>query len=708
MKNSELQAIESRPAGDIQVEAGKVYVMDAYIEKTNNAPNDELIMVQDYFNGYVSSSFPFFASSSYPTNTKNALNPNTSGSAALEIGTVWGPPGAGVTGSYNGKYFGPGWNANRGTYAASSSAWQAGGGTVPLRDGDPSYAPVTPPYFYGKAKVRLMFTASAEDAQTAGGGLGFRWAEVMNRMTMSFKSVDDPRRVAWTKFEEPNQTDEYRFGYSNYSYHSMMDVTASLNIQGILSPDPSNMSLDRWVISPYMETPVLDFSSSQAPEYGYGRGMWSGYGEVPQNHKGIFFGVERTPNLFIGTDPATGLNRNDKYRDMTEWFRGSTPTTAGGPAAQAIASALSADSSNYALTKKIGQLADRKMISEAIVAIPFSTRRIYANSGMSKTVHRPIMGKYFFSMSGRGKQASRNLFNDMRGNKRNTGFSIPEGELLDYAVDAPVRDTSVSILAENMEKYILPPELDFNKYDDRSTGIEPFVMYMIEFEHELDRDDLKDIWQGVMPKIAMTPELDSQGISHEMKNYEFFGGKPLPAQDEIRWMVFKVKKRAAINYWATTKDGTDDSQLIRTPAGLASVLNPRSDSYVNPLGYDYSYNWPYDNFSLVELAQLDVGNNFVKRPLTTAPATRLLNPLETEAATGEGVTAAPTAPPVTTAAPGAPGGSFTAANAAQRAANRAAASSQLQSASPAGRTTSTSRTTTPANRSTTGGGFNTE
>jgi hypothetical protein len=644
LKNSELQAIESRPAGDIQVEAGKVYVMDAYIEKTNNAANDELIMVQDYFNGYVSSSFPFFASSSYPTNTKNALNPNTSGSDALEIGTVWGPRGAGVTGSYNGKYFGPGWNANRGTYAASSSAWQAG--YIPLRDGDPSYAPVTPPYFYGKAKVRLMFTASAEDAQTAGGGLGFRWSEVMNRMTMSFKSIDDPRRVAWTKFDEPNQTDEYRFGYSNFSYHSMMDVTASLNIQGILSPDPSNMSLDRWVISPYMETPVLDFSSSQAPEYGYGRGMWSGYGEVPQNHKGIFFGVERTPNLFIGTDPATGLNRNDKYRDMTEWFRGSTPTTAGGPAAQAIASALSADSSNYALTKKIGQLADSKMISEAIVAIPFSTRRIYANSGMSKTVHRPIMGKYFFSMGGSGKQASRNLFNDMRSNKRNTGFSIPEGELNAWGVDAPVRDTSVSILAENMEKYILPPELDFNKYDDRSTGIEPFVMYMIEFEHELDRDDLKDIWQGVMPKIAMTPELDSQGISHEMKNYEFFGGKPLPAQDEIRWMVFKVKKRAAINYWATTKDGTDDSQLIRTPAGLASVLNPRSDSYVNPLGYDYSYNWPYDNFSLVELAQLEVGNNFVRKPppppgptTTVTPA----NPLATEAAAGN-VSAAPTPP----------------------------------------------------------------
>ena len=28
----------------------------------------------------------------------------------------------------------------------------------------------------------------------------------------------------------------------------------------------------------------------------------------------------------------------------------------------------------------------------------------------------------------------------------------------------------------------------------------------------------------------------------------------------------------------------------------------------------YSYNWPYDFFSLVELAQLEVGYNFTKLP----------------------------------------------------------------------------------------------
>tara|TARA_R110002096_G_scaffold13029_2_gene46539 strand:- start:11251 stop:20709 length:9459 start_codon:yes stop_codon:yes gene_type:complete len=710
LKGSGLQSITSKAAGEINVEAGKIYVMDAYIEKTNNAPNDELIMVQDYFNGYVSSSLPFFASSSYPTNTKNPLTPYTSGSQFLEIGTVWGPtPDERVTGSFNGKYFGPGWSANRGTYAASSSAW--GAHFIPLRDGDPAYAPVTPPYFYGKAKVRLMFTASAEDAQGSGAGLGFRWREVMNRMTMSFKADDDPRRAAWTKFDEPNTTDPYRWG--NFAYRSMMDVTASLNVQGIITLNPSDKNLDSWVISPHMETPVLDFSSSQAPEYGYGRGMWSGYGEIPQNDKGIFFGVERTPNLFIGIHSASdeGIDisepNQERYRDMTEWFRGVSPTTAaprGSSTANVpceeidlAATGITSANTDYALKRKIGQLANTKKISEAIVAIPFSTRRVYANSGMSKTVHSPIIGKYFFTMGGESKNASRNLFRNMRTNKLNSGFAIPGtvmmggggpgSDLATWGLDAPVRDTSVSILAERMEKYILPPELDFNRYSD----IEPFVMYMIEFEHELDRDDLKDIWQGVMPKIAMTPELDSQGISHEMKSYEFFGGKPLPAQDEIRWMVFKVKKRAAINYWATTRD-SDDGSVNTGGRSLMyqDLMELKANSFINPLGYEYSYNWPYDNFSLIELAQVEVGNNFGRKPpLPPGPSTVALpaNPLATEAAAGN-VTAAPAAKSIG-ATPGTTGGAFTAANARQRDA-------------------ATSRTSTPANRTTTGGGFSTE
>ena len=57
LNNQELQSIESLPQGQITIEEGKVYVMDVYLEKTNTSADNELIMIQDYYNGYVSESF---------------------------------------------------------------------------------------------------------------------------------------------------------------------------------------------------------------------------------------------------------------------------------------------------------------------------------------------------------------------------------------------------------------------------------------------------------------------------------------------------------------------------------------------------------------------------------------------------------------------------------------------------------------------------
>ena len=46
---------------------------------------------------------------------------------------------------------------------------------------------------------------------------------------------------------------------------------------------------------------------------------------------------------------------------------------------------------------------------------------------------------------------------------------------------------------QKMERYVLPPEFDFLT----NTQIDPFVMYMFEFEYTFDRDDLNYIWQNI-------------------------------------------------------------------------------------------------------------------------------------------------------------------------------------------------------------------
>ena len=163
-------------------------------------------------------------------------------------------------------------------------------------------------------------------------------------------------------------------------------------------------------------------------------------------------------------------------------------------------------------------------------------------------------------------------------------------------------DPSVSIqkMISLMDKYIIPPELDFLTFNQGELKVDPFVMYIFEFNHTLSQQDLSDIWQGVMPDISRIAQLSNSAVDdnvfeHPTGQLEFFGGKVIP--EDIRWMVFKVKKRANFDYFKMTADTTDDSKF---------------DFKFNVGGVElpYSYNWPYDYFSLVELAQVEVDTEF--------------------------------------------------------------------------------------------------
>ena len=115
-------------------------------------------------------------------------------------------------------------------------------------------------------------------------------------------------------------------------------------------------------------------------------------------------------------------------------------------------------------------------------------------------------------------------------------------------------------------------------------------MYMFEFDHTLSKKDLADIWQGLMPQISMTAEKQEVVLSHETNELEFFGGNSLPTN--LRWLVFKVKRRAENNYYNVTADSKDDDRF--------KFLFKSSEKEIK-----HSYNWPYDFFSLVELGEIE-------------------------------------------------------------------------------------------------------
>ena len=149
-------------------------------------------------------------------------------------------------------------------------------------------------------------------------------------------------------------------------------------------------------------------------------------------------------------------------------------------------------------------------------------------------------------------------------------------------------------MIEAMNKYVIPPNMNFLQYSD----IKPFAMYIVEFESKLDKQDLADIWQGVMPKIATKAELEDVSISHENTIHDFFHGEGMP--EDTKFMIVKLKRKAEINYYKTTADSTDDDRF-------------RFDFEVGKKAPEYSFNWPYDYFSLVELAKVDINIDYEAR-----------------------------------------------------------------------------------------------
>lgn len=121
-------------------------------------------------------------------------------------------------------------------------------------------------------------------------------------------------------------------------------------------------------------------------------------------------------------------------------------------------------------------------------------------------------------------------------------------------------------------------------------------MYVFEFEHKLTKKDLSNIWQNLPPEIGTRFEKKEATISHDLLNNEFLRGK---IDGNLRWMVFKVKQKAATNYYDITSDEADDALFAQ---GFRGNKPPA-----------YSYNYPYDFFSLVELAELESEVKFLPK-----------------------------------------------------------------------------------------------
>jgi hypothetical protein len=159
-----------------------------------------------------------------------------------------------------------------------------------------------------------------------------------------------------------------------------------------------------------------------------------------------------------------------------------------------------------------------------------------------------------------------------------------------------------------MQKFVMPPSMDFVKYSD----IDPFAMYIFDFKHVFSKQDLADMWQNLPPKIGRSLEESEVVISHPLLAKELLGGGAVIKDDlfdvsakgpefntEIQWMIFKAKQKAKTNYFdkvATKKGTTSETSGVALENVTAASIG--TDPTI-------TYNWPYDFFSLVELVKLD-------------------------------------------------------------------------------------------------------
>ena len=488
-------------------------------------------------------------------------------------------PGPGeYTGSANqrGLIYGP----------AHSSSWgdHGGGTTIFTQIKDPVYAAYTPPYFYEDSIARIAYTPTASGVPAIDDLLSAIQGTITSFDAATAQNSHGGSAISGTFFTGSSVF----LGLADACSHNKMKVTASVNLGGksrykqvkygtnigpdgnfapIGFDDTTNAGFEAWNIASKFECPALNFSRSLKPllyNASTGRGIWGGYADMEH---GVPTG-------------STGI-----WLELRESF--SQRSGRGLPSSATTGSLI--DLCGFKPRKKrVGKLADSKTISEAIVAIPY-VRIGDVNKEQSATpdIDMPPVqqfpGSYSDKLVFSINSEEKDIFNGVLA-ELNKGLK-PE-EILS--------SVSVAKMITAMKKYNVPPMLDFVQFNG---NIKPFAMYILEFSHELSRQDLSDIWQGLMPEISRTAKLQNSNFTHNAGPFEFFQNKELPSF--TRWMLFKVKKKAEKSYFNVTADASDDSRFKFKFKNRAEANAPA-----------YNYNWPYDFFSLVELTKLDTAVEF--------------------------------------------------------------------------------------------------
>jgi hypothetical protein len=559
LPNGQLTSIVSKKQKDITLVSGSVYGMRVKMRRAMDGGRGSV-----YHSGSAEESY-------YPPQDVNSGSVNVRESFTMySRPSAFGPPTHGANGFTIINEFGHSSTSvfsfdadNEYVSGSTGSVGTTLGLTLKKDSGDGFNYPFTPPYYHGEGWCEIVITASSDN--------------------MTISEIQSTAEYTYTRFD-------YSFyraisGSTNISFdaadrtggpqafqnlnRNAVQLSASLNLQGIgkvgkggggLGGAGGNLVVDsavdedsRWIIQTKFETPMFNFNhiseeggTLSVPVYGsesVPRGMWHQYGRIPEENEGVF--------LEVGP-----IEEN--------WWRKARGETGS-------LKDLSAALGFSGQSTKIGRLRSSKKIYEAVVAVPF-----IESEGRKK----------FFRLNAAEVEDYKKGGEDR--------IALTSGD--------PQAQVGRSVLnqMQKMEKYIFPPSFDFLNYEE----VDPIAMYIFEFSHTLSQQDLADIWQNLPPDIGTEMEESEVAITHPLLKKELLGEGGLQSgntlidmPNKLKWMVFKVKQRAASNYFKKT--------VLRNPEVNTDVDS--GNVTVDEFGAtsNIQYNWPYDFFSLVELVKID-------------------------------------------------------------------------------------------------------
>jgi hypothetical protein len=464
----------------------------------------------------------------------------------------------------------------------------------------------TPPYYHGESWCDCTFWPTVGKAYTI--------EDIISELRVSYRRIDPGPKMT---ISGTTQTSLIRgrsdaafvagtntnpiYGGNNVNFNAMQ-LSASLNLFGVeniyeIERDPfgaiiktkSTIAGKKWVIQPKWETPHMNFNhvgvrpinsasmtktvpawaSASAPN-----GMWHQFGVTPPDaSKGIFYEIGDIPTNWLKYHYDVIYNSHKIYNDNDAATNGANMYVN----MKSLVDVVGFNRQESSV--RMGQLKDKQTLREAIVAVPY-VLNVSLNESNEPTPALAKAKRFISIPPERITAASK------------AAAGSPEGDSLKTA------GASIRRLMQKMDRYILPPQFDWIN----NQTIDPMVMYMFEFEYDLTKDDLAYIWQNLAPKDYKDLNLTYQSVCHELMDLELLNEQQLFKNNNLRWMVFKVKQRSQGSYY----------DLVVPQAGEVSTTIDLPDSTEFSEGsarskekdYKLQFNWPYDYISIVESAKV--------------------------------------------------------------------------------------------------------